>query len=93
MSDILAALDLALSRMVQRGHDTTPHYARLLAKRDAIAAGQAYQYQDIAETLIGGIARQIPRINRNTRGKLIVRAIDTPAPRPVARELWEVTSA
>lgn len=69
--ELLRDIDAALARMEAKGHAETIHYARLKAKRDAIASGEPYATYNITPYLIRAMGAQVPNVNFGKDGKLI----------------------
>lgn len=66
-TELLGRVDAALTRMLESGAtEDNVHYARLKAKRDAIAAGEQYSTKDVAADLIAGIGGQIGTLTKAT---------------------------
>lgn len=70
-SELLRNIDVALARMEAKGHAETVHYARLKAKRDAIANGEPCVVIDVTPFLIAYIGTLIPDLNFDKDGNLI----------------------
>ena len=68
---ILQSIDNALVRMKEKRHDNTIHYARLKAKRDAIASGEPYIVVDVTPFIITYIGTLIPDLNIGSGEKRI----------------------
>ena len=58
--DLVVRIDEALGRMSPQ----SVHFGNLLAKRNAIAAGEDYKLVDVTEELIAAVGAMIPKANK-----------------------------
>ena len=65
-------IDAALERMQQQGYQTSVHYARLCAKRDALVLGASCTVSDVLPLLIGGVGAMIATKNTSTKGQRLL---------------------
>lgn len=57
--------------MNERGHADTPHYLRLVAKREAVATGAHFAWVDVTQEAIAAAGSHMPEINKDCKGQRI----------------------